>query len=439
MNQARRKYLPRDWLSTLALVLFIGLGQVGNAEDWPGWRGPRGDGTSRETNVPLHWSIPENQNVVWKVDLRGEGHSSPVVWQEHLFLLSCDTESKDRLLIDVDRVTGKTRWIKSVVKSPLETKHALNSYASSTPATDGKLVYVTFLKSDNKTILATNVSTPRDVTLGSMVVAAYDFDGNQKWMVEPGEFVSVHGFCSCPVLYEDLVIVNGDHDGKSYMVALNRNNGQEVWRVSRKNGIRSYVTPIVRRFQGREQLILSGDKSVMSYDPKTGNVLWQMDGPTEQFVASMVDDGQRVFLTAGYPDKHILAIDPTGQGDVTASHIVWRSNRNCAYVPSPIVCDQYLLLVSDDGIASCYDSATGERHWNHRFGGKFSTSPVTANGLVYFTSDEGHTKIVRPGAKMDVVAENQLEDEISASPAISQGSLFWRTKHHLIRVEEKGR
>lgn len=419
----------------ISLVLIL-IGQFVWAEDWPGWRGPRGDGASHEIHVPVQWSLSANQNIAWKTEVPGEGHASPIVWQDHVFLLTCDLTTQERLLLDFDRVSGKLRWQRSVLTSPLETKHALNSYASSTPATDGKLVYVTFLKSDNKTILATNVSTPRDVTLGTMVVAAYDLEGNLIWMKEPGEFVSVHGFCTCPVLYQDLVILNGDHDGKSYMVALKKDNGSEVWRVARKHGIRSYVTPIVRRFEDREQLILSGDQSVMSYNPQTGDVLWQMEGPTEQFVASMVDDGKRVFLTAGYPDKHLLAIDPTGTGDVTSTHVVWRSNRNCAYVPSPIICESYLVMVSDDGIASCYDSATGERLWNARLGGKYSTSPVTANGLVYFTSDDGLTKVIRPGKTLEIVSENALGEPCSASPAISQGSFFIRTKHHLIRIDE---
>ncbi len=403
------------------------------AENWPCWRGPQGDGTSHETNLPTRWNSEEH--VRWKVELLGEGHASPIVWENRIFIASCIPETKARVLIALNRNSGQKVWQKTVIESPLETKHGLNSYASSTPATDGELVYVTFLKSSDRMVTATNVSKPREVSLGEMVVAAYDFEGNQRWMVQPGEFVSVHGFCSCPVIFEDLLIINGDHDGESYIVALEKKTGRQVWKIPRSNKTRSYVTPIVREFGGKKQMILSGDKSVTSYDPRSGAPIWNMDGPTEQFVASLVDDGSRVFLTAGYPDKHILAIDPTGTGNVTESHIVWRSKRNCAYVPSPIVVGNFFLLTSDEGVASCYDTVTGEQLWVTRLEGHYSTSPVTAAGLVYFTSDAGVTKVVRPGPKFELVATNALQEECFASAAVSQGSLFFRTSKHLICIE----
>lgn len=418
-------------LCVLAVFVRVGL-ESSHADNWPGWRGPRGDGHAAEEQLPTHWG--RDEGIVWKVPLAGEGHASPIVWQDHVFIVACLPDSGERILTAIDRRSGKTLWQRTVVKSPLETKHNLNSYASSTPATDGKLVYVTFLESSDKKVLATNVSQPRDVTLGQMVVAAYDFQGELQWIARPGEFVSVHGYCSCPVLFENLVILNGDHDGDSYIVALDKQTGSQVWKTPRAHKTRSYVTPIVRQYGGRTQMILSGSKSVTSYDPATGQLIWHMDGPTEQFVASMVDDGQRVFLTAGFPDRHILAIDPTGTGDVTSSHIVWRSKRNCAYVPSPIVVGKYFLLTSDDGIASCYDTASGERLWFTRFGNHYSTSPISAGGLVYFTSDNGNTKVVRPGTKLDIVAENEIGEECYASAAASQGDIYLRTTSHLVRI-----
>ncbi len=424
------RYIP------LQSLLFLTVALVANCfalENWPGWRGPRGDGTSHEKQLPTKWGPSER--IAWKVELPGEGHASPIVWGNRVIVVSCIPETQKRVLIVLDRDSGATLWQRDVIESPLETKHSLNSLASSTPVTDGELIYVTFLQSSDKKILATNVSTPREVTLGEMVVVAYDFKGEQKWIAKPGEFVSVHGYCSCPVLYENLLILNGDHDGDSYIVALDKSTGRQVWKIPRANKTRSYVTPIIRQFAGKTQMILSGDKSVMSYDPMTGKSIWSVDGPTEQFVASMVDDGRRVFLTAGFPDKHILAIDPTGEGNVTASHIVWRANRNCAYVPSPIVVGDYLLLTSDDGIASCYDTATGERHWFVRLGGHYSGSPIAADGLAYFTSDDGTTKIIRPSKTFELVSENRLNEECFSSPASSQGSIFMRTKKHLIRID----
>lgn len=402
------------------------------AENWPGWRGMRGDGTCCEKTVPTRWS--KSENIAWKVHIPGEGHASPIVWQEKVFLGTCLTDTKERILLCLDRTNGSELWRRTVVRSPLETKHQLNSYASSTPVTDGKLVYVTFIAAGDQLVPATNVSNPRDVSFGNMVVAAYDFSGEQQWISEPGEFVSVHGFCSCPVLFEELLIINGDHDGQSYIVALDKRTGSTVWKVPRANKTRSYCTPIIRQFGTRTQLIMSGDKSVTSYDPRTGALHWKMDGPTEQFVASMVDNGKYVFLTAGFPDKHILAIDPTGSGKIDDSRIVWRSKRNCAYVPSPIIVGNYFLVTSDDGIASCYDATTGERLWFERLGPHYSGSPVAANGLVYFTDDQGTTKVVRPGKVFELVSENALGEECYSSPAISNHQIFIRTQQHLVCI-----
>lgn len=406
------------------------------AENWPGWRGPRGDGTSLETQVPVHWSADEH--VAWRVTVPGEGHSSPVVWGDRVFLTACDTGRLQRLLLCHEAGTGRLVWQRDVLEAPLEIKHRLNSYASSTPATDGRLVFVAFWETAGDVVPARNVTAPKDASVGRMVVAAYDFEGVQKWIVRPGEFTSCHGFCSCPVVHGSLVIVNGDHDGDGYLVALDRDTGRTVWKTARDHNTRSYVTPIIRTFGGRTQMILSGSRHVAGYDPGTGREFWRVRGPTEQFVASMVDDGRLVFLTGGYPDKVIMAIDPNGSGDVTDTHVAWRSARNCAYVPAPIVVAGKFMLASDDGVASCYDATTGERLWNARLGGHYSGSPVAAGGLVYFTDDDGVTKVVRPGAEFDVVAENRLDEAISSSPAISAGSIFFRTARHLVRVSDAG-
>src|SRR5690606_2243477 len=265
---------------------------------------------------------------------------------------------------------------------------------------------------------APNVDSPRLITPGKIVVAAYDLDGNLQWRVSAGDFVSAHGFCSNPVLFEDLVIINGDHDGDSYLVALERATGAVRWRQKRDHGIRSYVTPIIRELDGRTQMVLSGSKTVVSYDPRTGRRHWMIDGPTEQFVASMVCDGERLFLTAGFPEHHIVAIRPDGEGNVTDTHIVWRTQRGAAYVTSPIVVGPYLIVISDNGVASCFDSATGERYWMQRLGPRFSASPVTADGVVYAVSGEGVATVFRPGKDFEKIAECPLGEPCSSSPAI---------------------
>ena len=405
------------------------------SENWPNWRGPSGDGISLEKGIPVKWSPTEN--IAWRVAIPGKGHSSPVVWGNKVFLTTCLPEKEQRLLLCLDQRTGKKLWQKVVLNSPLETIHPLNSRASSTPATDGQHVFVTFMKADDRKIPAPNVGTQRLITPGKIIVAAYDLDGEQKWKINVGDFISAHGFNTCPVLFEDLVIINGDHDGDAYLVALERKTGRERWRIERENKTRSYATPIIREIGGRTQMILSGSLCVASYDPHNGKRHWIVDGPTEQFVASMVYNGEYVFVTAGYPERHILAIRPDGSGNVTDTHVAWRTNRGAAYVPSPIFAGPYLLVVADSGIASCFNAKTGKRHWMERLPGGHSPSTVSADGLVYFTSDRGVTTIVRPGKMFNIIARNELEEQISASPAISQGQIFLRTHQHLYCIGSK--
>jgi outer membrane protein assembly factor BamB len=416
------------------LVLGVLLAHL-HAEDWPCWRGPRGDGTSHELNLPTTWNGESGENIRWKVPVPGSGHASPIVWNDTLFLVACVEATQERVLACLDRKTGKQLWQQTVIRSPLETKHALNSFASSTPATDGQLVVVSFLEVDGRTIPAPNVGAPRPITPGRMVIAAYDFAGQQKWIARPGEFISAHGYCASPVLFEDLVIINGDHDGDSYVVALDKHTGKTVWSASREHKTRSYVTPLIRGFAGRTQMIFSGSKSIVSLDPRTGKTLWNIEGPTEQFVASMVSDDQHVFMAAGFPTYHVMAIKPDGQGNVTDTHVAWHETNAKCYVPSPVVVGDYLIVADDRGTANCFVAGTGRRLWQERLGTHYSASLVTAGGLVYLTADDGQTKLVRPGPKLEVIAENSLGEHCYSSPAIAPGCLYFRGEKHLICIE----
>ncbi len=397
------------------------LSQMLRAEDWPGWRGPRGDGTSAEKQVPVKWDATKGEGVAWSAEIPGEGHSSPIVLGKRVFVTSAMPTTEERLLLCLDRDTGKELWRHTVLTSPLERKHRENSYASSTPATDGKRVFVSFLEGENA------------------VLAAYDLDGRQQWLVRPGVFHSQHGFSSSPVVFEDKVIVNGDHDGDAWIAALSREDGHTIWKIDRENKTRSYCTPIIRDLAGRTQMILSGSKCVASYDPRNGQRHWIIDGPTEQFVASIVYNAKHdmLFMTGGFPAHHILGIKPDGQGNVTDSKIVWRTNKGVSYVPSPISEGDYFLVVSDGGVASCFHAATGEMYWQERVGPHAHSSIVSANGLVYFTTDDGTTTVVKPGPTFEVVAKNTLGEATESSPAISDGHVFLRGAKHLYCLGEK--
>jgi hypothetical protein len=402
----------RRGVSLFLLTALVVLASGVRAENWPGWRGPRGDGTSLETNVPVRWS-PTN-NVVWTATLPGRGHGSPIVWGDRMFLLAAREEREERVVVCVDARTGTSVWQRTVVTAPLEKKHSLNSYASSTPATDGRLVFVTFL--DRK----------------DMVVAAYDFDGNRQWLVRPGPFASVHGFCSSPVIFEDKVIVNGDHDGDAFIVALDRSTGRTLWKIVREHRTRSYCTPLIRPLAGKTQMVLSGSKCVASYDPQTGARYWIIDGPTDQTVASMVynERADLLLYSGGFPELHILGIKPDGQGNVTRTHVAWRTTQGVSYVPAPIAFGEYFIVVSDAGKATCFQAADGRVLWSERFGAEHAAL-VSAGGLVYCLADAGVMTVIKPGPTFQAVARNELGGKFFASPAISGGRMFLRSDQRL--------
>jgi hypothetical protein len=224
--------------------------------------------------------------------------------------------------------------------------------------------------------------------------------------------------------------VNCDHDGDGYIVALARADGSELWRIDRPNKTRSYCAPLIREAAGRMQMVLSGSKCVASYDPENGQLLWIIDGPTEQFVASPVYSEKTglFYITGGFPDHHILAIRPDGSGNVTKTHIAWHHHaaKGVAYVPSPIIEGDWFLIVDDRGFAHAFHAATGDIVWEARFG-RSHASLVSAGGLVYFLNDDGICHVVKPSAKFQVLARNELGEGCYASPGLSDGQIFLRS------------
>jgi outer membrane protein assembly factor BamB len=401
----------------MALALLVCAGAA-RAEDWPGWRGPRGDGTSGEKGIPTQWGRTEN--VAWKTPLPGKGHSSPIVVGDRVFVTSCVENKGERLLLCLDRRGGKVLWQRVVLTAKLERKHRLNSFASATPVTDGKHVWVSFLSAPD------------------MVVVCYDLEGKEVWRRSPGKLLSVHGFCSSPVLHKDLLILNGDQDAVAYLVALDKNTGAERWRADRPNRTRSYCTPILieaKKRPGVTQLVLSGSKCVTGYDADTGKLLWIIDGPTEQYVASLVFLDEILFLTTGFPEFHLMGIRPDGSGNVTRTHVAWHhanvGPQKASYVPSPIAYGGHFFVISDTGNVTCLEAQTGKRLWMHRLGRHHSASPVLADGHLYFPADEGVTYVLKAGSTFEVVRKNDLGEECYASPAVSRGQLFIRTLNNL--------
>ncbi len=391
------------------------------AENWPAWRGPRGDGTSLETNAPTQWSA--TQNIVWKTAVPGAGHSSPIVWADRVFTATAFSEKQERALLCFERRAGKLLWCRTVLIAPLEPKSGENSFASGTPATDGEKVYVAFLE------------------VKQVVVAAFDFNGQPLWLVRPGEFQNDHGFSSSPILYDDKVILSAQGKQGNFLVALSRVDGHTLWKNVLGNPSNSFGQPLARLLAGRPQLILCGDKAVTSFDPKNGERLWFVENPCTDFVMTPVFSEQAGLLlsSSSWPKKELQAIKPDGRGNVTETKIAWKSVAGAPYVPSPIAVDRFFLTIGESGNEiCCFEAATGRMLWHEPFGHAHA-SPVTAGGLVYFLNDKGLTCVVKPGEKCDRVAANDLGEKCFASPALSGGQIFLRGATNLYCIGAAGK
>jgi len=390
---------------------------VAQPGDWPWWRGPAGDGHAVETDVPTIWTDVEN--VRWKAPVPGRGHSTPCVVGQLVFVTTADEQAQQQLLVCYDRESGDQLWQKIVHDGGLMRGHPKNSNASASPACDGQNVYAAFINSN------------------ALWVTAYDLKGELVWQKEAGPFESQHGYGPSPVLYKSTIILAGDNAGASFIAALDRASGDVVWRKAReKTGdFANYATPIVGQVAGRPQLLIAGNHRVCSFDPDTGERLWWCDGPSRVAACTMAFDDERVYATGGWPEKEILALPGDKTGQLDGSQVVWRSKKGVAYVPSPLLADGLLYLVSDQGVAICYDAATGEQLWQKRLNGEFSASPVLAGDKIYVTNESGATFVLRAGREFEQIAVNDLGSGGFASPVICGGSIFLRTGDSLLRIE----
>jgi outer membrane protein assembly factor BamB len=402
----------------ITIVLFFVSIIFVQAQNWPMWRGPSGDGTSVETNLPREWD--SIKNVIWKSPVPGVGHSSPIVWEDKLFTLTAIPETGERALLCFSSKNGKPEWQKTVIKTSLEGKHRDNSYASGTPATDGNLVYLALL--DEKDV----------------VVAAYDFKGNEVWQQRPGTFYSPHGFSCSPVLYKDKVIINGNSKEGGFLTALDKENGKIIWKIPHNESAHSFTTPIVREIAGKTQLIFGGNKTIASYNPEDGSRYWYVEGPSEDYCSSPVYNKKTglVYMSSAWPQRILMAIKPDGSGNVTDSHVVWQQKEGAMYVPSPICAGDYLFTTMTNGKVHCLDAATGKILWTETLGRQYA-SPVLADGLVYMPNDEGVITIIKPGDSFNVISKNPIGERMNASPAISNGKIYLRGDKNLYCIGSK--
>jgi outer membrane protein assembly factor BamB len=435
---------------SLALIVaasfVLSLVSVAGAANWPQWRGPDGSGISNEKNLPAEWS--PTKNIKWKTPIGGRGHSSPIVWENKIFVTTAVEgaevagakaarhllENKDFVhpdsvganrkhtfkVIALNRDDGKILW-ESVAweGTPYDDRHRKSSYAASTPATDGKLVYAYF---------------------GSEGLYAYDFNGKLAWKADVGKLANLGmGTGTSPILFDNLVIVQADEDNgeASFIVAYDKKTGKEVWKTPRKVQI-SWSTPYLARNAKRAELITSGTESIIAYDPATGKELWRHKGLESNAIPSPVSNNEMVYVVAGFPAKIAMAIKLGGSGDLTGTpNVPWQYAKGTAYVPSPILYGDYLYLTTDRGILTCIDAKTGAVKYE---GGRipipatFTASPVAFDGKILLTSEDGDTFLVKAGPKHEIIGTNSVGEPVYASPAIADGRIYIRGEKNIYCV-----
>lgn len=406
----------RNFVVIIAMLFLIPA--FSRAENWPGWRGPNGDGTSSETNLPLKWD--STTNVIWKITVPGIGYSSPIVWENRLFTVTATQETHEKKLLCYNTKTGILLWQVTVLKSPFENKNNDNSFASGTPVTDGISVFVSVLDGD------------------SVVVAAYDFSGKELWKQCPGTYSSPHGYCVSPILYKDKVIINADSKGDAFVAALSRSDGHTLWKTKFNRKSHSFSTPIIKDIAGKNQMFVCGNMEVASINPDNGSRYWFANGPSEDFASSPVFNEHcgLVLISSGWPKRIIYALKPDGKGDVTTTHIAWQSTEGAFYVPSPVTSGNYLVTTTTNGLVNCIEAATGKILWKENLGKQYA-SAVLAGGLVYMPSDQGVITVIKPGATYETIAKNSVGGTMFASPAISNGRIYLRTTTHLFCIGSK--
>ena len=414
------------FLGVLVLISIRG----GRAENWPQFRGPESQGRSSERNVPYQWSTTEN--IAWKTPLPGESWSSPIVWQDTIFVTTATDEGKSCRVLALDRKVGKIIWNQEVFHQSPGHKEGRNTYATPTPATDGERVYACF--SD-----------------GSF--AALDFNGNLLWTNRSYPFYSQHGLGTSPILYRDLLIMarDGSSHGEdkslgwqrpwdqAYLVALDTRTGNERWKARRGLSRISHGVPTIWAASvGHSQLVSEAGDVVQGFDPVTGERLWSSQVIGEGKVPSTVIGGGLVYTAGGWGGREsIKAFKMGGQGELGTNNLVWEQKGIMPRIPSMLYLEARLFALTENGLATCLNATTGEILWKERLVGNFSASPVAADSRVYFTSDEGETTVIEAASRFRVLAKNPLGEKVQASLAISHGQIFIRTEKQLFAVRDR--
>ena len=409
----------QTWLAGFLILIVAGGNAATRADNWPGWRGPARNGVSPEEHVPGKWS-PE-QGIAWKTPLPGTGSSQPVIWNDRIFVTASDGPRHETLyILCLDRDSGKILWQQRLWgTAPTGYFPGKSSMATPTSITDGRRLFTFF---------------------GTGDVFCFDLDGRLQWQrslaSEYGEFENRFAHSSSPLLYGDSLILQCDHYGSSYLLAVDPATGANRWKKDRPECWLSWSSPqLVPVGEGKPpELVLSGSEKLDGFDPQTGDKLWTIRGMLRECIPTIVY-GHGLAIAVSGPKGPTLAIKPGGRGDVTDTHVKWRTNRGGPYVPSGILVGDRYYVADDQGIGTCLDAHNGKVLWQKRFRGAFTASPVATAGKVYFVSEDGETLVLDATVpEYKELARNSLGETVYASPAISQGRLYLRGAKHLYSI-----
>jgi outer membrane protein assembly factor BamB len=396
--------------------------------DWSEFRGPTGQGVSDVKGLPVRWN--ETKNVRWKVKLPGYGWSSPIVVNERIYLTTAQPTGGDWSLraLCLDPADGSVVWNKEVFRQEARSRgsriHQKNSHASPTPLSDGEHVFVHF---------------------GTHGTACLTLDGDVVWRCRSLVYAPNHGNGGSPVLVEGVLVVLCDGTDIQFAAGIDAKTGKEIWRTRRYPPTAkkfSFATPLAIQVGSKTQVVSPGTDAVMAYEPKTGKEIWKVRYEGYSVVPRPVFGNGLVYVCTGFNRASLLAIKPTGTGDVTDTHVVWKTDRAVSLTPSPVLDGRELYFISDHGVASCLDALTGRQHWQQRIGGKFSASPLLAGGRIYFQSERGETVVIKASKEYEEIARNHVgagsePPETLASFAVIGSAILLRTKEDLYRIESK--
>jgi outer membrane protein assembly factor BamB len=388
-------------------------------ENWMRFRGPTGQGISSEKKLPVTWSATEN--IKWKTSLPGKGWSSPIVFEEHVFLTASTEEGVSCRVICINRKDGTIAWTTEVHRQQTGPMRKQNSYATPTPVTDGKQVYSVFYDG---------------------TVTAVDFSGKLVWKNSDLKFFSLHGLGASPILANGQVIMPFDGSSreetrvgwkvpweKAVILSLDAGNGSVRWKGTRGKSRVGHVTPIL--INNGNQLVSAGGDRVQGFDVMTGRRIWSVYSQGEGVTPSPVAGDGLIYTSSGFEAPTLRAIRFGGKGDVTETHIAWEQKRGVAALSSLLYIKPYLYSISRDNILHCLDASSGKIIWMQRLSGVHWASPVYADGRIYILSEEGVTLVLRPGAKYAEVARNDISVTCLASMAVSQGNFYIRSDQDL--------